>query len=40
MALSAERATFAAGALRRLAFDAPARLESWPVTIFHVPPRV
>ena len=38
--LSSEHVTFPAGALHRVSFDAPARLESWPVTIFRVLPRV
>ena len=39
MELSDQWATFPAGSLRRVAFDAPARLESWPVTAFRVPQR-
>ena len=37
--LSSEHVTYAAGALHRVSFDAPARLESWPVTVFRVLPR-
>ncbi len=37
--LSSETLFFPAGLLRRVAWDAPARLESWPVVIFWVPPR-
>jgi hypothetical protein len=37
--LSSEYVTFPAGALRRVSFDAPERLESWPVTVFRVLPR-
>jgi len=36
--LSAEFVTFPAGSLVRVAFDAPARLESWPVVCFRVLP--
>ena len=32
-----EYAVFPAGSLRRVAADAPARLESWPVVLFHIP---
>ena len=38
--LSSEHVTYPAGALHRVSFDAPARLESWPVTVFRVLPRV
>jgi hypothetical protein len=38
--LSCEHVTYPAGSLRRVSFDAPARLESWPVTIFRVRSRV
>ena len=37
--LASEVAHFPAGSLQRIAFDAPARLESWPVTIFRLVPR-
>jgi hypothetical protein len=37
--LSEQRVTFPAGSLLRIAFDAPQHLESWPITIFHVPRR-
>ena len=38
LSLAAETATFPAGSLQRVAFDAPARLETWPVTVFRVLP--
>ena len=34
--ISSAQATLPAGSLRRVAFDAPARLEMWPVSLFHV----
>jgi hypothetical protein len=37
--LSTEHATFPAGSLQRVAFDAPQRLEAWPITVFRVLPR-
>ena len=37
--LSSEHAIFPANSLCRVAYDAPARLETWPVAIFHVKPR-
>ena len=37
--LSVAQATFPPGSLRRVAFDAPSRLEQWPVTAFLVLPR-
>ena len=36
--LSVEYVTFPAGSLTRIAFDAPALLESWPIVCFHVCP--
>ena len=40
MHLSSEHATFPAGSLCRVAFDAPTRLETWALTVFYVPCRV
>lgn len=37
--LSSEHISFPAGSLQRVAADAPARLETWPVTVFRVPLR-
>ena len=37
--LSSELVTFPPGALQRIAWDAPARLETWPITVFRVQPR-
>ena len=34
MEMATAMATFPAGSLQRVAFDAPASLESWPVTVF------
>ena len=34
MEMASSMATFPAGSLQRVAFDAPAGLESWPVTVF------
>jgi len=39
LALCDECVTFPAGSFERVAHDAPARLESWPCTIFRVRPR-
>ena len=39
LALCDEHVTFPAGTFERVAHDAPARLESWPCTIFRVRPR-
>jgi hypothetical protein len=37
--LAAEMVSFPAGSLQRTAHDAPARLESWPVSVFRIRPR-
>ena len=37
--LSSECVSYPAGSLVRVAADAPRRLESWPITVFHVPCR-
>ena len=39
LSMCAERVTFAAGSFERVAADAPARLESWPCTVFRVRPE-
>ena len=37
--LSVEHAVFPAGSLVRVAWDAPARLETWPLAVFYINPR-
>ena len=38
LSMCEERTTFAAGSFERIAHDAPARLETWPCTVFRVRP--